>query len=141
MSKPVLGYASRTDAAIALQAAGKSNRDIAVMLGVPVSTASALIASGHRAKARSGTDARAPRGKYGMPTPQLEAAIMDLYEAGATRDAIADRIGIRRETVGKIIGYMRIGAADIAVGAKAAAFGSAALLTALRRHHPERCGR
>lgn len=136
----VLGYPTRTAAAIALQQQGYSNRQIAEALNVSVSTASALLASGHRAKKRGGTGVPSERGKYGMPTAQLETSIMDLYDAGRSKAAIAEALNIRRETVEKVIGYMSEGSTDLAFGKSAAARASAALLNAIRQHHPERCG-
>lgn len=135
---------SRTDAAIAMQAQGRTNREIAQALGVSVSTAAALLASGHRAKKRGGAghpaSAGLARGRYGMGTTQLETAIMDLWEAKQSKQAIAEALDVRVETVEKIVSYMREGQTDLAFGAKAAALSSSALLAALRRHHPERCG-
>lgn len=139
MSK-VLGHPTRTAAAIALQQQGHSNRQIAEALGVSVSTASALLVSGHRAKKRGGTGVPSERGKYGMPTAQLEARIMDLYDAGRRQGEIAEALNIRPETVGKVVAYMSEGATDLAFGRGAAARASAALLAALKIHHPERCG-
>lgn len=141
MSK-VLGYPTRTAAALALQAEGRSNREIAQVLGVSVSTVSALLASGHRAKHRGGTgqpaSAGSSRRKYGIPTSQLETSIMDLYDAGVARTGIADRLNLSRETVDKVIGYMSEGATELAFGRGAAARGSQALIAAIARCHPER---
>ena len=135
----VLGYPTRTAAAIALQSQGYNNRQIAEALGVSVSTACALLASGHRAKKRGGNGAPSERGKYGMPTAQLEARIMDLYDAGKRHGEIAQTLNIRVETVGKVVAYMSEGATDLAFGPGAASRGSAALLAALQHHHPDRC--
>lgn len=132
--------ATRTEAAIALQAAGSNNREIAEKLGVSVSTASALLASGHRAKSRGGSGSPSERGKYGVSTAALETAIMDLWDMGRSHAEIADALNIRRETSVKIVAYMREGATDLATGRAVAARSSDALLSALRRHHPERCG-
>lgn len=141
--KGTLGYRSRTEAAIAMQAQGHSNRQIAEVLGVSVSTAAALLASGHRAKRRGGTGVPAPggsgRGKYGLPTAHLETAIMDLHDAGHSRADIAAQLGIERHTVEKIVSYMGEGATDVALGRYATAKASAALLAAILRHHPDRC--
>lgn len=131
---------TRTARALALQAAGASNRQIADALGVTVSTASALLASGHRAKSRGGTGAPCERGKYGITTAALETAIMDLWDEGRSYGEIAARLNIRRETAQKIVAYMREGATDLATGEAATARSSDALLAALRRAHPERCG-
>ena len=139
MSK-ALGYPTRTAAAIALQGQGYSNRKIAEALNISVSTVSALLASGHRAKKRGGTGAPTERGKYGMGTAQLEARIMDLYDAGTRQGEIARTLNIRPETVGKVVAYMSEGATDLAFGRGAAARASASLLAAIQRHHPERCG-
>lgn len=134
----VLGHPTRTAAAIALQEQGYSNRQIAEALNVSVSTACALLVSGHRAKKRGGTGTPSQRGKYGMPTAQLEARIMDLYDAGRRKGEIAQALNVRPETVDKVIAYMSEGATDLAFGRGAAARASAALLAALRLHHPER---
>lgn len=138
MSK-VLGYPTRTAAAIALQQQGYTNRQIAETLNVSVSTASALLASGHRAKKRGGTGTASERGKYGFGTAQLETMIMDLYDAGRSKAEIAEALNIRRETVEKITQNMSEGATDLALGRSATARGSAALIAAIRLHHPERC--
>ena len=134
----VLGYPTRTAAAIALQEQGHSNRQIAEALNVSVSTACALLVSGHRAKKRGGTGTPSQRGKYGMPTAQLEARIMDLYDAGRRKGEIAQVLNVRPETVDKVIAYMSEGATDLAFGRGAASRASAALLAAIRLHHPER---
>ncbi|BAV64789.1 hypothetical protein [Sphingobium cloacae] len=140
MSKETLGYPTRTEAVIALAAQGLTNREIGEKIGIAASTVAALAASAQRAKTIRRAPATTPkRGRYGMPTAQLETKIMDLYEAGLTRDQIAARLNIRRESADKIIGYMRIGRSDQATGAKAIAHASAMLLAAIRRHHPERC--
>ncbi|NML88379.1 response regulator transcription factor [Sphingobium sp. TB-6] len=139
MSK-ALGYPTRTAAAIALQGQGYGNRQIAEALNISVSTVSALLASGYRAKKRGGTGAPSERGKYGMGTAQLEARIMDLYDAGSRQGEIAKALNIRPETVGKVVGYMSEGATDLAFGRCAAVRASASLLAAIQRHHPERCG-
>jgi len=130
---------TRTEVALAMQDAGASNREIGEKLGVSVSTASALLASGHRAKSRGGTGVPSQRGKYGIPTAALETAIMDLWDEGKSYDQIAEALNIRRETAQKIVAYMREGATDWSMGGAAAARGSEALLAALLRHHPERC--
>ncbi|WIA56580.1 hypothetical protein N6H05_01780 [Sphingobium sp. WTD-1] len=130
---------TRTARALALQARGASNRQIADALGVTVSTASALLASGHRAKSRGGTGTPCERGKYGIGTAALETAIMDLWDEGKSYGQIAELLNIRRETAEKIVAYMREGATDLASGEAATARSSAALLDALRRAHPERC--
>lgn len=139
----VLGHPTRTAAALALQAQGASNRQIAETLGVSVSTASALLASGHRAKRRGGTGAPASagcgRGKYGIPTAQLETAIMDLYDEGLSREAIADRLNLSRQTVESITRYMSEGSADLAFGRGPAMRGSTALIEAIKRVYPDRC--
>jgi len=134
-----LGHTTRTAAAMALQAEGRSNRQIAETLNIPVKSASALLASGHRAKKRGGTGQPSQRGKYGITTAQLETSIMDLYDAGHSRADIAQRLGIERQTVEKVVSYMSEGATDLATGRYATAKASAALLDAIRRHHPDRC--
>lgn len=131
---------TRTEAAIALQAEGSSNREIAEKLSVSVSTASALLASGHRAKSRGGTGSPTGRGKYGMTSAALETAIMDLWDAGKSYGEIAEQLNIRRETAEKIVAYMREGITDLSMGRAALTRCSDALVSALRRHHPERCG-
>lgn len=139
--KETLGYPTRTDAVIALAAQGLDNRAIGAAIGISPSTVAALTASAARAKGRVRQACTTPkRGKYGMPMAQLETAVMDLYEDGLTRDQIAERLNIRRESADKIIRYMQIGQSDHVNGPKASAHGSAMLLAALRRHHPERCG-
>lgn len=139
----VLGYPTRTAAAMAMQAEGRSNRQIAETLNVSVSTASALLASGHRAKKRGGTGHAGSsgngRGKYGMPTAQLETTVMDLFDKGLNRADIAARLGIERQTVEKVIGYMSEGATDLAFGPYSTKRATDALIEAIRRHHPERC--
>ena len=135
----ILGHPTRTAAAIALQQQGATNRQIAETLGVSVSTASALLASGHRAKKRGGSGSPSERGKYGIGTAALETAIMDLWDEGKSYSDIADILNIRRETAQKIVAYMREGATDLAMGREMAARCSDALLAALIRHHPERC--
>tara|TARA_B100001105_G_C22195940_1_gene359014 strand:+ start:83 stop:514 length:432 start_codon:yes stop_codon:yes gene_type:complete len=138
--KPTLGYPTRTDAVLALVEQGFDNRAIAQKVGISTSTVSGLIASSRRAKARGGYSASPQRGRYGMPFSQLETLVMDLYEEGLSRDQIAERLNIRRETADKIIGYMRIGQTDLAFGHDAAARSSRLLVAALKRHHPGRCG-
>lgn len=141
MSKETLGYPTRTEAVIALAAQGLDNRAIGARIGISPSTVAALAASAARAKGRTGLSRTMPqRGKYGMPTAQLETMVMDLYEEGLNRDQIAQQLSIRRETADKVIGYMQIGRSDHANGEKAVAHASAMLLAAIRRHHPERCG-
>jgi DNA-binding NarL/FixJ family response regulator len=145
VSKETLGYPTRTEAVIALAAQGLDNRAIGARIGISPSTVAALAASAARAKGRTGPrdgSARTmpQRGKYGMPTAQLETMVMDLYEEGLNRDQIAQQLSIRRETADKVIGYMQIGRSDHANGEKAVAHASAMLLAAIRRHHPERCG-
>lgn len=140
MSKETLGYPTRTEAVLALAAQGLDNRAIGAKVGISPSTVAALAASAQRAKSRRTEPCATPkRGRYGMPTAQLETAVMDLYEAGLNRDQIADQLNIRRETADKVIGYMQIGRSDHAQGSKAIAHASAMLLAAIRRHHPERC--
>lgn len=142
MSKETLGYPTRTDAVLALAAGGLDSRAIGEKIGIAPSTVAALISSAQRAKSRRAEACTTPkRGRYGMPTAQLETAVMDLYEDGLSRDQIAERLSIRRESADKIIGYMQIGRSDHAQGAKAVANASAMLLAAIRRHHPERCAR
>ncbi len=134
---------TRTQTALDMQAQGASNREIAQALNVSVSTAAALLASGHRAKKRGGTgapvNAGSGRGKYEISTNQLETAVMDLWDAGQSKEAIADALDIRVESVGKILGYMREGNTERAFGPEAAARCSADLLAAIRRAHPDRC--
>lgn len=131
---------TRTERALSMQAEGRSSREIAQALGVSVSCASALLSSGHRAKKRGGNGTPTGRGRYGISTSELETTIMDLYEADVSRSAIAEQLGIRRETVDKIIGYMQVGHSELVNGPSAIARASAMLLDAIRRHHPERCG-
>jgi len=135
---------TRTQTALDMQAQGASNREIAQKLNVSVSTAAALLASGHRAKKRGGTgapvNAGSGRGKYEISTYQLETAVMDLWEDGQSKEAIAEALDVRVESVGKILGYMREGNSERAFGAAAAARSSADLLAAIRRAHPDRCG-
>ncbi len=136
MSKETLGYPSRTAAVLALAAEGLDNREIGQRIGITPSTVAALAASSARWNGRKvRKDA-----KYGLSTAQLETAIMDLFDQGLTRDDIAKRLNLRPESAEKIIGYMRIGASDRRSGPEAAALGSASLIAAIRRHHPERCG-
>ncbi len=140
MSKATLGYPTRTEAVIALAAQGLDNREIGARIGLSPSRVAAGAASAARAKGRFGSACTTPkRGKYGMPTAQLETMVMDLHEEGLNRDQIAERLNIRRETADKIIGYMQIGRSDHANGPAAIAHGSAMLLAAIRRFHPERC--
>lgn len=140
MSKETLGYPTRTAAVLALVEQGFDNRAIAQKVGISTSTVSAILVSAARSKARGGCSAAPQRGRYGMPFGQLETLVMDLYEGGHTRDQIAERLNIRRETADKIIRYMRIGQTDLAFGYDAAVRSSRLLVAALRRHHPERCG-
>lgn len=51
-AKPCLGYATRTDAVLALQAGGLSTIEIARKIGIPVATVSALAHSGLRTNKR-----------------------------------------------------------------------------------------
>ena len=138
-AKETLGYPSRTDAVLALAAQGLDRRAIAARIGIAPSTVAALVSSAQRAKGRSGETGASQRGKYRMGTAQLETAVMDLHDEGLTRDQIAERLSIRRETADKIIGYMQIGRSDHMTGAKAIAHSTAMLLAAIRRHHPDRC--
>jgi ABC-type antimicrobial peptide transport system ATPase subunit len=48
VATPALGYGSRTEAAIAMEAKGISRREIAGLLGIPLKNVSALTASGKR---------------------------------------------------------------------------------------------
>lgn len=134
---------TRTETALSMQARGASNREIAQKLNVTVSTAAALLASGHRAKKRGGTGAPANagsgRGRFNMGTTQLENAIMDLWDERASKEAIAEALDVRVETVENILSYMRITKSDLAFSDKAVGESTDALLDALRRHHPDRC--
>lgn len=68
-----------------------------------------------------------------------EHAVIDLWEAGKAPKDIAENMGIPVAAVSKILLYMRENKADQVQSPTATGRSTAALLAALRRHHPERC--
>ena len=69
-------------------------------------------------------------------TNSTETLFMDLYDAGNSPRDIAAITGEPFAKVDRVLGYMREGASDDLN--KPARIGSAALLAAIARHHPER---
>lgn len=67
-----------------------------------------------------------------------ERRVMEMFEAGATRAQIEATTGFKRKTIETIISRLRVTAHD--PWKRDAMIGSAALLSALRRVHPDRCG-
>lgn len=135
--KPCLGYPSRTAAIVALRAEGKSTHEIAAAVGVSRSTVTALEAD-RRLKRDRQCDPQRTSGA--RTTAAMEAAVMDLHDRRHTPEQIAEKLGQPLHRVRSILYYMREGQAEQAFGPKATAQSTAALLAAIRRHHPERCG-
>lgn len=71
------------------------------------------------------------------PSPQ-EQSILDLWEQRVHPRRIAARVNRPETYVRSVIA--RLGAPSPGTWEPAARHGSAMLLEALRRHHPERCG-
>lgn len=69
---------------------------------------------------------------------QVEADVMDLWDDDVPMQIIADRLGIDRKRVQKIILCYGINGNDR--WESSARRSGDALLDALRRHYPERCG-
>jgi hypothetical protein len=86
-SKPALGYASRTEAVLAMCSEGLSRRDIAVRLGVEPKTVSALESSAKRWRGRY---ARRPEGSD-LPVIPLHVRIL-LRPHAAKRDMTVDAL-------------------------------------------------
>ena len=133
--KSCLGYRSRSEACFELRQQRLSYEEIGTRVGVSPGTVRALIASYCR---RPGLQQLAPARISGS-TAALEAAAMDLWDDGLSFDQIAARLEVPRQRVASILAYMREGDNDRAFGPKAIASQTAALLAAIRKHHPERC--
>ena len=134
--KPCRGYPTRTAACVALAAEGLNTSQIGARLGISASTAGALLASNKR---REHGDNRKLPPRQPNRTAALEQSALDLWEEGLSFEQIAKRLGERRERIASILAYMREGDNDRAFGPKAIASQTAALLAAIRKHHPERC--
>ena len=88
-----------------------------------------MTAAGNRLR---GPVRRADKGR----THSTESLFMDLFDAGNSPRDIAAITGEPFSKVDRVLGYMREGASDDLK--KPARLGSAALLAAIARHHPER---
>jgi len=73
-----------------------------------------------------------------MRTHELENAVMDLYDAGRSRDEIAAALQVSQHTVRSVLGYMRVGRDDIAFGPIETGKATQKLIAAIAQHHPER---
>lgn len=82
-AKPCLGYPSRTAAAVALHAAGKSNIEIAEAIGVTVSTAGALSVG------------RSRPGRRRKLTEQQVVEVCEMRERGLSFGRIANHLAAR----------------------------------------------
>lgn len=131
--KPTLGYASRTEAAIALQAEGLSPRQIAEKIGVTTGNVHDLIRSGLLKLGRLDVPSRGPRGS----TAALEASVMDAWDAGLSIEQIATKLEISRDSASKTLAYMREGISDRAMTPKTLVSSSDALVAAILRAHPD----
>lgn len=69
-----------------------------------------------------------------------ENRFMDLWDAGYSREQIAEMTDADPGRVNYVLGYMRPGLDDQRTGPRAVAKASRDLLAALRRHHPDRVG-
>lgn len=89
--KPALGYASRTDAVLALRAQGCSTRDIATRLGIQPKTVAALEVSATRSVQRRNTEE--PTGRLVLvPVDVLNSMRRAAYRRGLTPNQLARRI-------------------------------------------------
>jgi hypothetical protein len=77
-------------------------------------------------------------GREGHGATRAEAEVMDLFDAGAGVENIHIITGQKRERIKYLISVLGVTAHE--PWKVDAEIGSAALLAALRRHHPERCG-
>lgn len=78
-------------------------------------------------------------------TAAIEQAVMDAWDAGWTTQRIVevmpDKLGVNAGSVRRVLSYMREGRGDRLMAKDVIKSQSDALVIALRRHHPEICGR
>jgi prepilin-type processing-associated H-X9-DG protein len=81
---------------------------------------------------------RGPKGPWKL-TPEIEAAIRELRRGGATKTAIAAKVGVSRDTVSRVLGERAADPGEPASGAQSA--GEGAELVALARPEPREAER
>jgi DNA-binding NarL/FixJ family response regulator len=132
--KPCLGYPSRSAAIAALREQGLSDQEIADRIGIKLCNVRDLM-RGNTALVRG------PRHPTGTPRyREFEDRIMEMWDAGTPIPQIAAALDRPVGTIDSIVRYMAEGAADLAMSKRVVGRSSDALLAALRRHHPDRCG-
>ncbi|MEV4934389.1 hypothetical protein [Sphingobium sp. LSP13-1-1.1] len=78
-----------------------------------------------------------PLRAIGNRASALEQRLMDLWDSGHSRERIIEITGEKPSTVDRVLGYMRDTEPEI-LARRSIPKGSAALLAAIARHHPER---
>lgn len=78
--------------------------------------------------------------RRGTKIARDEERFMDLWDAGHSREQIAEIVDADPARVDYVLGYMRPGVDEQRSGRRAIPKASRSLLDALRRHHPEKCG-
>lgn len=73
----------------------------------------------------------------GTQNVSLETRIMDLWDAGRSREQIIAITGEPQHRVERVLHYMREGDSEV-FARRGIVAGSAALIAAIARHHPER---